>query len=302
MGHNLGGEHMGDLMGELRGALHDPSASSWQNITTLLDEWKDRAQLVEEAIPYAYGLLSRWPEDIPRPIPRSWAKGFFREGPVSPELFDLLTLVDDISPVRRYSSRHNEVVSSVTPPDHGSPLPLLARTFWLRYPASQAHLVWLFASDAPRLRSFALEYRELDTSLAKKLRQATWFGEGLEHLRLIISDEAMFELLADVKLPNIKTVDLSDARGLFGEMGILALLEALDGAAIDRFDFCRYSLTEEVLEVLGEHRTLNQIKELDLRRNIHHIHETLVDEFLESPKLRPDTKQSMQGYYDDIFE
>ena len=82
---------MADLMGELRGALHEPCVESWQRIIALLDECKDRDQLVQEAIPYAHGLISRWPQDVPRDIPRAWAKGFHNEGPVSPELYDLIT-------------------------------------------------------------------------------------------------------------------------------------------------------------------------------------------------------------------
>lgn len=293
---------MADLMGELRGALHEPCVESWQRIIALLDECKDRDQLVQEAIPYAHGLISRWPQDVPRDIPRAWAKGFHNEGPISPELYDLVTLVDNISPVYRYGSRHNEVMTSVKPSQGGSALPLLARKFFLRFPTSREHLSWLFESEAPNLVSFSLEYRDFDASLVAKLRQATWFGEKLEHLRLVIPDDAMFALLVDIKLPGVKSVDLSDARDTFDELGIFALLEALDGASIERFDLNGHSLNNEILEVLAEHDVLKHIEDLDIRFNMRHLYRSAVDDFLESPNLQPHTKQSIQEYYDDIFE
>lgn len=293
---------MTDLMGELRAALHEPSLKSWQRITTLLEDWQDRDQLVEEAIPYAHSLISRWSTDIPRPMPVYWAQGFHNEGPVWPELFPLVSLASEIKPVSLYVSRYKEVISYVTPPEGGCALPLLAHTFWLRAPTTRAHLAWLFASDAPRLKSFTIEDRQLDASLARKLRDASWFGEKIEHLRLAIPDDSMIAALMDVKLTGVKVVDISEARDIFEPVGIYALLEALSGAKIERFDCNSYSLDDEILEVIGDHETLKHIDHLDIRYQFTNLHRPSIDAFLESPNLQPHTKQSIQEYYDDIFE
>lgn len=65
------------LWGELRAALHAPSADSWQRVVAALEAWPEGPGL-REALAYGEQMLKGWPEALERAAPFRWLLALLR--------------------------------------------------------------------------------------------------------------------------------------------------------------------------------------------------------------------------------
>ena len=77
--------------------------------------------------------------------------------------------------------------------------------------------------------------------------------------------------------------------------------EVLESARVMQIDLQEPMQITKVTQGKDE-LEIKHIDHLDIRYQFTNLHRPSIDAFLESPNLQPHTKQSIQEYYDDIFE
>ncbi|MEC9400668.1 MAG: hypothetical protein VX475_23780 [Myxococcota bacterium] len=288
-----------ESMGELRSALHEPSVESWNRAVELLTRWDGHQQLVEEVVPYAHDILSRWPDEVPRALPQNWQDSFFGNTKPLAATFDLMTLVSEISSKSMYSSSNPPTSPLKAPPS--TALHLLAKKFLLGSKTPEDRLMWLAACEAPRLEAIGLMIYSFSKEVAKEWNLASWLGENLKTLDVIISDEVLPVLLEGKSLKGLTSISISGAEGFVQAAGLSALLDAARGAELTVLDCSDAWLGEDAARVLASHETLKSVYDLDLRYNAF-MGSDGVEQILRSKYVTDVVKDDINDYYEDIFE
>lgn len=288
-----------ESMGELRSALHEPSVKSWKRAVELLTKWSGHRQLVEEAIPYAHDILSRWPEDVPRALPQYWQDSFFGNTKPLEATFDLMTLVSEIMPKSMWSS--SGAPNSPLRAPESTTLPLLATRIQLGSKTPEDRLSWLARCEAPRLENLRLMIYNFSKEMAEQWNGATWLGANLKTLNIIIPDETLPVLLDGKSLTGLTTISISGAEGTVQAGGLTALLDAARGSALTVLDCSDAWLGRDAAHVISTHDMLKGVYELDLRYNAF-MGGDGVESILRSEFINQAVKDDINEYYEDIFE
>lgn len=289
---------MSDAMGDLRSALHEPSETSWKRVTELLTSWESHRQLVEEAIPYAHELITRWPEDIPRELPLLWQESFYGNKKPLQATFELVSLVSKIAPKSMWSYR--APASPLVAPSE-SALPLLATQIQVNASTPADRLVWLANSEIPRLRDLGLYHSSLTAEQAKVWSSASWMGETLTNLDVVAPDDAIVAMFDGVRLPGLEVLSIAGAEGMVHASGLLAMLDAGKGSNLHTIDCSSAWLSQEAASIIATHEALANVVDLNLRYNAY-IGSDGVEEILRSRFINTHVKDDINDYYEDIFE
>ena len=289
-----------ESMGELRSALHEPSVESWERAADLLTRWDGHQQLVEEVIPYAHDILSRWPDEVPRALPQYWQESFFGNANPLAATFDLMTLVSEILPSPLWFAA-DPPDSPLKAPD-ATALPLLAKTFKFGAKTPEDRLLWLATCEAPMLKvlRIGVSYK-FSIAIASAWNRASWLGPNLEKLDILIPDETLPVLLEGKSLTGLTSISIAGAEGAVQAAGLRALLDAARGSRLSVLDCSDAWLGEDAALVIASHEALESIHDLDLRHNAF-MGDYGVEQILRSKYVTDVVKDDINDYYEDIFE